>query len=59
MPQNTLEIMKGIFKRINKVGFLEVLDDNGQTTFFIPAWVVAVGIFFFILLLRNRRAKQS
>ena len=59
MPQNTLENMKGIFKRINNVGFLEVLDDNGQTTFFIPAWVVAIAIIFFILFLRNRRAKQS
>src|SRR5579884_606334 len=52
-----MDNVKGVLKAINSVSFLQVINDNGKTTLFIPAWPIVLGIVLFVLIRRVSRNK--
>jgi hypothetical protein len=52
-----VENIVSLLKKINSISFIQVINDEGRTVLFIPAWTVAVAVFLLVLLRRSRRAK--
>ena len=58
LEESILETIKKYFRQINSISFLEVRNDEGETVFFIPSWVVIAVLVFLVFLRRSRRNRR-